>query len=298
MPQVFVGNEKGRHIVKTIIQQRFSGQHTVWFLLLSWPSHIGKTTFLLSLIQQLLWPYSESDFLFLRDCHDVLGKTHELKIELPATKEKQKIECGPGDLYQDIGAREIISWLGKSALGGKKIVLIENIERANNAFANALLKNLEEPDPSTLLIATSSSQQSVLQTLLSRALLVWRNLPSESEIASLVTGHPQRDLLLAISQRKPWRICHLLQHGAVLLQQFVWYHDQRQQARRLSERFVLIKTIAKTWHLSYFLDLLTDEAVQTRRLHMIAFLIDFHKKMQANVHQESLLLSLAMRFSQ
>jgi hypothetical protein len=29
MPQVFVGNEKGRHIVKTIIQQRFSGQHTV-----------------------------------------------------------------------------------------------------------------------------------------------------------------------------------------------------------------------------------------------------------------------------
>jgi len=57
-------------------------------------------------------------------------------------------------------------------MGKQKVVLIENIERINAAAANAFLKNLEEPLPNRLIIATVSHQSQLLDTIISRAIVI------------------------------------------------------------------------------------------------------------------------------
>jgi DNA polymerase III gamma/tau subunit len=61
-----------------------------------------------------------------------------------------------GSEYQDYGIREVNSRLVKSPAGKWKAIVIEDIERMNDASANAFLKMLEEPLPGRLIIATTS----------------------------------------------------------------------------------------------------------------------------------------------
>ncbi|MEK9151949.1 MAG: hypothetical protein AAB692_01130 [Patescibacteria group bacterium] len=53
-------------------------------------------------------------------------------------------------------------------MGGWKVCLIEGVEWLTVEAANALLKNLEEPHPKTLFIATAESLERVLPTVRSR----------------------------------------------------------------------------------------------------------------------------------
>lgn len=52
--------------------------------------------------------------------------------------------------------------------GRKKVFILADAERMNDAAANALLKTLEEPNPSNLLILTTSRLHGLPQTILSR----------------------------------------------------------------------------------------------------------------------------------
>ena len=52
--------------------------------------------------------------------------------------------------------------------GGRKVVIIEDAERARIPAQNALLKTLEEPPPNTHLLLTSSRPEALLPTILSR----------------------------------------------------------------------------------------------------------------------------------
>ena len=56
--------------------------------------------------------------------------------------------------------------------GDTKTLLIEHIERATIGGANALLKSLEEPLPHRLIIASVRNKDTLLPTILSRALLI------------------------------------------------------------------------------------------------------------------------------
>jgi DNA polymerase-3 subunit delta' len=53
-----------------------------------------------------------------------------------------------------------------------KILLIEHIDRATLSATNALLKSLEEPLPGRCIIASTINKDSILPTVLSRALLI------------------------------------------------------------------------------------------------------------------------------
>lgn len=55
-----------------------------------------------------------------------------------------------------------------SPQGGRRVVLIENIERMPVEAQNAFLKSLEEPGESTIFILTSSQIKHVLPTIISR----------------------------------------------------------------------------------------------------------------------------------
>lgn len=57
---------------------------------------------------------------------------------------------------------------GKPQFSSKKIVLLYPAEKMNKQAANALLKNLEEPGPDTVLLLLSQHQDLLLKTIVSR----------------------------------------------------------------------------------------------------------------------------------
>ncbi len=70
--------------------------------------------------------------------------------------------------------------------GKRKVFVIQEIERATPAAANALLKTLEEPPPHVVLLLTSNRRDMVLPTVLSRCQIVGlRALPLDEVAAAL-----------------------------------------------------------------------------------------------------------------
>ncbi len=60
--------------------------------------------------------------------------------------------------YENKGVRELNSRLQQSSLSGKKILLIENLQRMSNAAMNAFLKTCEEPLSKRFLLATAEHE--------------------------------------------------------------------------------------------------------------------------------------------
>lgn len=87
--------------------------------------------------------------------------------------------------------RDIISWSYTSPMEGKhKLVIIHNIDQLNIRAINLLLKTIEEPPEQTYFILTAKDKQSVLPTILSRAMLIHFSpvRDSDDEILSLANG--------------------------------------------------------------------------------------------------------------
>ena len=68
--------------------------------------------------------------------------------------------------------------------GGRRVALIAQSERLNQAAANALLKTLEEPGQGTLIILQTDSTAGLLPTISSRCQRVQVKLPDNSAIQS------------------------------------------------------------------------------------------------------------------
>ena len=69
--------------------------------------------------------------------------------------------------------RALISELNRSSnQGGAKVALVHEADRMKKAAANAFLKTLEEPPPSTFLFLLTTRPYSILPTILSRCLQI------------------------------------------------------------------------------------------------------------------------------
>lgn len=78
----------------------------------------------------------------------------------------------------------------KSYEGNYKVVIIWMAEKLNVFAANKILKNLEEPDPRTLIILVSEQSEKLLSTIISRTQLV--KVPSISNKIHIPTEVEQR----------------------------------------------------------------------------------------------------------
>ena len=92
-------------------------------------------------------------------------------------------------------------------VGKYKVLFLENIERMSVGAANALLKPLEEPLPNRLIIATTTQESQLLDTILSRAMVVrFQSLIEHNVRNYLQTRHSltceQVDFIASFSQGK------------------------------------------------------------------------------------------------
>lgn len=82
--------------------------------------------------------------------------------------------------------RDAISFLSLKSEKGK-VLIIEKAENMNTESANALLKTLEEPPLNTLIIITTSNQNLILPTILSRLKKIRFKKLSKDEIKEILS---------------------------------------------------------------------------------------------------------------
>ncbi len=109
--------------------------------------------------------------------------------------------------------REAINFLKLKSEKGK-VIIIENAENMNLEASNALLKTLEEPPENTLIILTTSNQNKLLPTIVSRTKKIrFKPLSNKDvfEILSLKTDEEKAKKLASISQGSLCLPMHILQ---------------------------------------------------------------------------------------
>lgn len=153
--------------------------------------------------------YFVTDVLHIKDFSEQLEKKkHTLKIEYKPNTEISKILLKEQN-YEDIGVREINTRIQQSAIGKYKIVFIENMERMTNEAANAFLKTCEEPLPKRLIIATTSNHLQLLETILSRALMIKFNELNNKDLIermndnNMFSNEEVRQLVTNMAMGKP-----------------------------------------------------------------------------------------------
>ncbi|MDR0606988.1 MAG: hypothetical protein LBG52_01250 [Candidatus Peribacteria bacterium] len=149
-----------------------------------------------------------SDFLYLKDYSNELGKTHTIPVELNDTN---KMFAFPDGTEQpNCGIRELNLRMQQSGFSPTKFVLIENIQRMSGSAMNAFLKTSEEPLPNRFIIATVPHTSQILDTILSRSIAIHFDPLSEKEMQEFAKeqGIASADtelceILIAMAMGKP-----------------------------------------------------------------------------------------------
>lgn len=94
------------------------------------------------------------------------------------------LECAFGETIKIQEVREILSMMGLRPFSAqKKVIIIKNVELLTTESANVLLKTLEEPTASSLMILTTSVIERVLPTIRSRCHRIQFATPSKEVLA-------------------------------------------------------------------------------------------------------------------
>lgn len=119
-----------------------------------------------------------------RQAHDLAGKA--LLMPEESSGHPDLFHLRPSGKMRIISVdktRALISELNRSSnQGGAKVAILHEADRMKKAAANAFLKTLEEPPPSTFLFLLTTRPYSILPTILSRCLQV--RTTKESKIST------------------------------------------------------------------------------------------------------------------
>ncbi len=166
-----LGNESAKQTMSAF----FDAIESTWevrfpFLIIQGLDGNGILEYVMNHVEWVVWWYAQ-DVMFLRDMSWIIDKKrHTLPVTVP-TKE-QIINSEQYWPVANLWAREIAQRLSIAPTNKIKVVVIEHIERMNINSANALLKSFEEPLPWRVIIWTTENARWLLDTIISRALIV------------------------------------------------------------------------------------------------------------------------------
>ena len=289
------GNEESRTVIEKILNHHHD-QEKPLFVLLVWDSGLGKTSYLLELLEEFLWPYRHQDLLWIRDCTKELEKTHTLAVETPSSQ--KIIPLSNWENYENKWVREISTWLQLSAFSGKKCLLIENLERMSNAAMNAFLKTCEEPLKHRFIFATVSDESAILPTIFSRALVVRFSPLSISQMLSFlqsktsINNQKLIDMVVKMARGRSWLWLTLLKElekDGDLAEFFVDGFSQFLQEDSQYLKLQFLKKIQEFWMLDLFIDALISYYVDAWDQSSIEAWIEVKKMRNQSINEENLL---------
>jgi DNA polymerase-3 subunit delta' len=179
----------GHNQVKGLLEKQLTQKAFSHAYLFAGPEEVGKKTVALEFAGKILnteHPLSHADFL-------ILDSPDEMNIET---------------------VREFIKKLAvKPFVGSYTVAVMNNAESLNTESSNALLKTLEEPSPSTIIILISKTQK-MLPTIISRCQVFNFNQCAFGQMKEFAhsKGIEASEELVEISDGKPGRLMRLQAH--------------------------------------------------------------------------------------
>ncbi len=258
---MIIGNQDKIATIKQYIANNAESQKPLFLLILG-AEGIGKSDFLYQYSQELLGDYFQSDFLWLKDLSEILGKTHIIPVE--KSKSTPIIEEKDGQIYQNKGIREVNDWLQQSGFSGKKILLIENMQRMNKSSMNAFLKTAEEPLQNRIIFATANNSKDLVDTLVSRAFIIHFNLLSDAEIQDYIAQNRldfgSTALQESITEIAGGRVKTLLKLKTImeenpdLSEDLIWLRKHLKEQGSSNKKITILKKFEEARFLTLFID--------------------------------------------
>lgn len=112
----------------------------------------------------------------------------EEELRLKSENPYHKISIPGASQIRISSVRDLKRELSLSGGSGRKFVIIMRADEMTQEASNALLKTLEEPQPNTTIILTTSRRELLLQTILSRTQQIHCEAISDSAMISALTA--------------------------------------------------------------------------------------------------------------
>ncbi|MCO6450726.1 MAG: DNA polymerase III subunit delta' [Caldilineales bacterium] len=174
------GHEWAQRLLQSAV---LSGRASHAYLFVG-PDQIGKTTMARAFAQALTCESPQAG-AGLGAC----GRCRACRLAAEGGHPDHRMVEPAGGQLKIEQVRDLIQEAMLSPVEGRtKVFIIPSFERANLNAANALLKTLEEPSPTTRILLTSNESSSLLATITSRCqTMQLRPVPAETVAAALQT---------------------------------------------------------------------------------------------------------------
>jgi DNA polymerase-3 subunit delta' len=203
---------------KQIAEQRL--RHAYLF---AGPQGVGRRTLALRLAQAINCTAPPAPGAFCGECRACRGFARMQHADLLVVQRQE------GDREIKVDAlRELSRSLSRTPLEARyQVALLVNFDEASDEAANALLKTLEEPNPSVVLCLTALDADSLPATIVSRCELIRLRPLAREELAAGLNRQAgvspeQANLLASISLGLPGRALQLTQDAAWLDKRNTW----------------------------------------------------------------------------
>lgn len=164
----------GNNYPKKLIESMINQNRLIHTIILSGENGLGKLTFAKEIAREILYHWSQNKFV--KNCLDIniIDGNKLGSIVINNIREiKNNFNVTPHE-------------------GEKKVQIIANCDKMTVAAQNALLKSLEEPSKSTIFILTTSNIHKLLDTILSRAMIInIQKIPDDEIEKILLNKYPQ-----------------------------------------------------------------------------------------------------------
>jgi len=287
-------NTASQKIIDRLLTAFIHNENHPQFILLSGPAHVWKAAYVKQLIQNKQEENS-IEVLDLKDMSSTLGKQHILKVK--QDPKSPTIEQAT-QIYNDLWIREVTKRLQQTSYADKKILVMENIERMNLSAANAFLKAAEEPLPGRLIIATTSHQSILLDTIVSRAFIVRFDLISDSQMHQLLSENSQMQssrnesfqaIVYKLAMGRPGLLFEFMEKIDEEMQDILVKAAELLQSQEpLYTKISMVQKLQELWLDEWFLDVwisLAQWDLQTQQA-----LLEVKKLYKTNVNRENLFL--------
>lgn len=213
----------GHHWAVDLLKRQLTEGRVRHAYLFAGPQGVGRRTLALRLAQALNCTAAPAPGEFCGECRACRGFARMQHADLLVVERQE------GDREIKVGAlRELSRSLSRTPLEARfQIALLLNLQEASEEAANALLKTLEEPNPSVVLCLTALDADSLPATIVSRCELIrMRPLPSQELAAGLQTrtdlSADRATLIASISRGLPGLALRMVEDTSLLEKRETW----------------------------------------------------------------------------
>jgi len=200
LKKAIIGNER----VAEMLEKSYNSDKLSHAYLFEGPDHIGKKTLALAFCKLLLQNGSTREYG--ANSGNNVEKNPDLIILRPDEDKKQIVIEQIRDLQKSLS---LFPYSSKY-----KIAIIEQADKMSKSAANAILKTLEEPSKTTILMLLTSSPNNLLDTIKSRCqtfkFMPVKRKALEEFLEDKIEDKTEAEKIIEMSGYKPGKIAELI----------------------------------------------------------------------------------------